>query len=160
MPKAAGVQLLQIRNSPGALALVRANFLTTTRCDEPSLSIDELADLSNKPRQILALPEEPSRNAKKRVSIRAKISGEGLSAPRRNNLSKFAMAGAPSAAREAPIRLSLRAGVRSPDAYSARSAITGLSRLARRAGSRHANNATAPRIVTVQISKTGLCAET
>jgi hypothetical protein len=49
MPKAAGVQLLlQIWNSPGALALVRANFLTTTRCDEPALSIDELVDLSNR----------------------------------------------------------------------------------------------------------------
>jgi hypothetical protein len=59
--------LLQIQNSPGALALVRANFLTTTRCDEPALSIDELVDLSIKPRQILALTEEPSRKAKKRV---------------------------------------------------------------------------------------------
>ena len=67
MAKAAGVQLLQIRNSPGALALVRANFLTTTRCDEPALSIDELVDLSIKPQQILALTEEPIRNAKKRV---------------------------------------------------------------------------------------------
>ena len=68
MPKAAGVQLLlRIRNSPGALALVRANFLTTTRCGEPVLSIDELGELSIKPQQILALTEEPTRNAKKRV---------------------------------------------------------------------------------------------
>jgi hypothetical protein len=68
MPKTAVVQLLlQIRNSPGALALVRANFSTTTRCDEPALSIDELRGLSIKPRQILALTEKPTRNAKKRV---------------------------------------------------------------------------------------------
>jgi hypothetical protein len=48
MPKAAGVQLLlQIRNIPGALALSARELLTTTRCDEPGLSIDELGDLSN-----------------------------------------------------------------------------------------------------------------
>jgi hypothetical protein len=76
MPKAAGMQLLlQIRNSPGALALVRANFLTTTRCDEPVLSIDELVDLSNKPRQILALIEEPTRNAKRGCKFARKFPG-------------------------------------------------------------------------------------
>jgi hypothetical protein len=36
MPKAAGMQLLlQIRNSPGALALSARELLTTTRCNEP-----------------------------------------------------------------------------------------------------------------------------
>ena len=47
MPKAAGMQLLfQIGNSPGALALGARELLTTTRCDEPTLSIDDLGDLS------------------------------------------------------------------------------------------------------------------
>ncbi len=36
----------QIRNSPGALALNARELLTTTRCDEPTLSIDQFGDLS------------------------------------------------------------------------------------------------------------------
>jgi hypothetical protein len=47
MPKAAGMQLLlQIRNSPGALALTARELLTTTRRGEPAPSIDRLGDLS------------------------------------------------------------------------------------------------------------------
>jgi hypothetical protein len=49
MPKAAGMQLLlQIRNSPGALALTARELLTTTttRRGEPALSIDRFGDLS------------------------------------------------------------------------------------------------------------------
>ena len=47
MPKAAGMQLLlQIRNSPGALALTARELLTTTRRGEPTLSIDRFGDLS------------------------------------------------------------------------------------------------------------------
>lgn len=40
--------------------------------------------------------------------------------------------------------------------YSARNASTGLTRLARRAGSRHASNAAAPRIASVPLSSIGL----
>jgi hypothetical protein len=47
MPKAAGMQLLlQFRNSPGAVALRARGLLTTTRCDEPALSIDQFGNLS------------------------------------------------------------------------------------------------------------------
>jgi hypothetical protein len=47
MPKAAGMQLLlQIRNSPGALALTARELMTTTRRGEPALSIDQFGDLS------------------------------------------------------------------------------------------------------------------
>jgi hypothetical protein len=47
MPKAAGRQLLlQIRNSPGALALSARELLTTTRRGESALSIDRFDDLS------------------------------------------------------------------------------------------------------------------
>ena len=47
MPKAAGMQLLlRIRGSPGALALRARGLLTTTRCGEPALSIDQFGDLS------------------------------------------------------------------------------------------------------------------
>ena len=48
MPKAAGMQLvLRNRNSPGALALGGTRgLLTTTRCDEPALSMDQLDGLS------------------------------------------------------------------------------------------------------------------
>src|SRR5260370_15713776 len=48
MPKAAGMELvLRIRNSPGALALGGTRgLLTTTRCNEPARSIDELDGLS------------------------------------------------------------------------------------------------------------------
>ena len=47
IPKAAGMQLLlQIRNSPGALALSARELLTTTRRGEPDLLIDQFGDLS------------------------------------------------------------------------------------------------------------------
>ena len=48
IPKAAGTQLLgQFRNSPGALTFGgRRALLTTTRCNEWALSIDQLGDLS------------------------------------------------------------------------------------------------------------------
>jgi glycosyltransferase involved in cell wall biosynthesis len=45
------------------------------------------------------------------------------------------------------------------DNYSARSASTGLTRLARRAGSRQASNAAAPRIASVPLSRNGLKAD-
>src|SRR5947209_2842317 len=44
--------------------------------------------------------------------------------------------------------------------YSARSASTGLTRLARRAGNRHASNAAMANMVIVVPSNNGLCAET
>jgi hypothetical protein len=48
MPKAAGMQLLlRIRNSPGASPWATRGLLTTTRCDEPALPIEDLEGLSN-----------------------------------------------------------------------------------------------------------------
>ena len=43
--------------------------------------------------------------------------------------------------------------------YSVRSASTGLSRLARRAGNKHASNAAIPRTAIVAINRSGLCAD-
>jgi len=43
--------------------------------------------------------------------------------------------------------------------HSTRSASTGLSRLARRAGNKHASNAAIPRTAIVAINRSGLCAD-
>jgi hypothetical protein len=43
--------------------------------------------------------------------------------------------------------------------HSVRSASTGLSRLARRAGNKHASNAAIPRIAIVAINRSGLCVD-
>ena len=70
MPKAAGMQLLlQIRNSPGALTLSARELLTTTRCNEPTLSIDQFGDLSidrdqrekSEPGRLEQLPESKTK---------------------------------------------------------------------------------------------------